>query len=86
VDGPSRGIYGPKSLLLPPIHIPRELLSLVVDFDIEPQATEIQYRAEGRYPKPDPKPPRTPCDSEQEQINFNLERNAEELFTQTQVW
>ena len=85
-DGPSRGIYGPKSLLLPPIHIPRELLSLVVDFDTEPQATEIRYRAEGHYPKPDPKPPRTPRDSEQEQINFNLERNAEELFAQTQVW
>jgi hypothetical protein len=30
---PSRGTYGPASLLLPPIAIPTELASFVVDYD-----------------------------------------------------
>ena len=32
-DGPSRGIYPPKQLLLPPLDIPRELRNLIADHD-----------------------------------------------------
>jgi hypothetical protein len=85
-DQPSRGIYGPTSHLLPPICIPHELRRLVVDFDAEPQAEELRRRNQGHRQIPLPKPTTTPTYRERRQLNDQFERQAEELFAQTQSW
>ncbi len=82
-DDPSRGIYGPRNLLLPPIPIPTEFKRLVVDFDSETQ--EVEYR-NGRHLRPLPKPVPTPSLRERAVTNAELERQAEELFAQAENW
>jgi len=39
-DEPSRGVYPPKHLLLPPVDLPDELKPFLVDFDTPPQPCE----------------------------------------------
>ena len=82
-DDPSRGIYGARNLLLPPIPIPTEFERLVVDFDAETQ--EVEYR-NGRHLRPLPKPVPTPSLRERAVANAELERQAEELFAQAENW
>jgi hypothetical protein len=54
-DGPSRGIYPSRTLLLPPIPIPNELQPFLVDFDTELSASEQQASWNGSL-LPLPKP------------------------------
>lgn len=85
-DLPSRGIYGPRNLLLPPITIPHPYQQLVVDFDEEPRPIESRQLRDGTTPKPQPKPIREPEQRARAELNHTLERQAEELFAQTQNW
>jgi len=85
-DLPSRGIYGPKNLLLPPITIPHPYQQLVVNFDEEPRPIESRQLRNGTAPKPQPKPNREPQQRTRAELNRTFERRAEELFAQTQSW
>lgn len=49
-DGPSRGIYPPSSLLLPPISLPADLDQFLIDSQLPPTPTEQRLLREGRYP------------------------------------
>jgi len=51
-DGPSRGIYPPRELLLPPIDLPDEIKPFVIDFNAPLQPRE---KASPRRPPPAPK-------------------------------
>lgn len=42
-DGPSRGIFPPRNLLLPPIKIPDDLKSFIVNFDDPPHTSENSF-------------------------------------------
>jgi hypothetical protein len=48
-DAPSRGIYPPTSLLLPPIQLPAELDCFIVDSESPFTPTERRLHKEGRY-------------------------------------
>ena len=75
-DDPSRGIYPPCSLLLPPIPVPHELQLFLVDYDAEllpGQHTDQN----GSFHQPLPKPPRTHSDDEYHHINANREQQEE---------
>jgi hypothetical protein len=48
-DAPSRGVYPPSSLLLPPAQLPTELNQFIVDSQSPFTATEWRARKEGRY-------------------------------------
>ena len=85
-DDPSRGIYHPRSLLLPPIAIPHAYRQLVVDFDEEPHPIELRQIRDGTAPKPSPKPNREAQRQARAELNRTFERQAEELFAQTQSW
>jgi hypothetical protein len=50
-DSPSRGIYPPEHLLLPPIQLPPELDRFLMDSQSPYSPTEQRLRREGRYPK-----------------------------------
>jgi hypothetical protein len=51
-DGPSRGIYPPFELLLPPIDIPPAIRDFIIDATLPPTATELQLLRNGHYPPP----------------------------------
>ena len=51
-DEPSRGIYPPFELLLPPIDIPPAIRNFIIDATLPPTATELQLLRNGRYPPP----------------------------------
>jgi hypothetical protein len=51
-DEPSRGIYPPQELLLPPIHIPDAIRSFIVDATEPPTVAELNLLRNGRYPPP----------------------------------
>ena len=53
-DGPSRGIFPPEHLLLPPIPIPHELKQFVVDFN---SPSQPRRHVDTRSLPPTPKPP-----------------------------
>jgi hypothetical protein len=50
-DAPSRGIYPPKRLLLPPIKLDQDLSRFLVDATEPYSQTELRLHREGRYPK-----------------------------------
>jgi hypothetical protein len=86
-DGPSRGRYPPRSLLLPPIPIPSPLRDLVIDFDSPLHAKE---RETPRHSHPvtilAPTKVRSRYwDAEHALANRVLERQGEELHQTTQV-
>jgi hypothetical protein len=61
-DGPSRGIYGPTALLLPPPPIPPQFQHLIVDFNHPPLPIELSMARQGTLLPLKPKPPRdTTC-------------------------
>jgi hypothetical protein len=51
-DGPSRGIYGPESLLLPPIDVPPKARNLIVDASSPLTPTELRLFRSGQYSAP----------------------------------
>jgi hypothetical protein len=51
-DGPSRGIYGPEHLLLPPIDIPFEARNLIVDASSPLTPTELRLLHNRQYSAP----------------------------------
>jgi hypothetical protein len=51
-DEPSRGIYGPTSLLLPPIQLPAELRDFIIDSTEPLSTTEIRLLRDGVYSIP----------------------------------
>jgi hypothetical protein len=68
-DAPSRAVFPPRELLLPPIVIPHELHAFVIDYDNEPLPCEHRLQVQGfQQPQPLPKPSRfdqhEPRDSE----------------------
>lgn len=42
-DGPSRGVFPPINLLLPPVHLPAEIQPFLADFDAPPLACERSF-------------------------------------------
>jgi hypothetical protein len=85
-DGPSRGIYPPRSDLLPPIPIPFELRDLVADFDAELNATELRLHREGNMPKPVPKSLRDNRNDDNATSHHDFERREQELRQQEEGW
>jgi hypothetical protein len=55
-DGPSRAVFPPKHLLLPPIPIPHELHAFIIDYDDELVPSEHELQVQGLCPRPLPKP------------------------------
>jgi hypothetical protein len=51
-DNPSRGIYGPKCFFLPPISLPTELRSFLIDSTEPLPPTEIRLLRNGSYSTP----------------------------------
>jgi len=51
-DSPSRGIYGPEHLLLPPINIPKDIRHLVIDATSPLTPTELRLFRNGHYTTP----------------------------------
>jgi hypothetical protein len=51
-DKPSRGVHGPKSLLLPPISIPEDLKPFIIDATEPLSTTEIRLLHNGSYSAP----------------------------------
>jgi hypothetical protein len=51
-DKPSRGVHGPKSLLLPPIGIPEDLKPFIIDATEPLSTTEIRLLHNGSYSAP----------------------------------
>lgn len=49
-DEPSRGIYPPRELLLPPINIPPAIQQFIVDATEPPTPTELKLLRDGSYP------------------------------------
>ena len=50
-DGPSRGIYPPRHLLLPPVNLPNEIKPFIIDFDAPLRPSEANA-PRGIYPEP----------------------------------
>ena len=48
-DSPSRGTYGPRHLVLPPIPIPQHLQQFIIDFEHPPTPSELRALADGQY-------------------------------------
>jgi hypothetical protein len=76
-DDPSRGIYPPRSYLLPPIPIPNQLQPFLVNFDSLPQPAEQQASKNGNFRAPLPKPERPYPDDEYQSINASREREED---------
>ena len=57
-DGPSRAVFPPRQLLLPPVQIPHELHALIIDYDAEPIPSQRQLQVQGPHPRPLSKPSR----------------------------
>ena len=51
-DGPSRGIYPPAELLLPPVAVPQHLQRFLVDCTSPLTSAELRALQEGRYTNP----------------------------------
>jgi hypothetical protein len=51
-DNPSRGIYGSTSFLLPPINLPAELRTFLIDATKPLSTTEICLLCDGSYSTP----------------------------------
>lgn len=62
-DGPSRGVYGNRDLLLPPIVIPTQLQHFIVDYDAPRSQAELLLMAQNALPLPLPKPASLPASS-----------------------
>lgn len=71
-DGPSRGIYPPKHLLLPPIDLPDEIRPFLVDFDAPTQPCE-----EG-LPRSLPPEPKTTLSPAEQQRRRQVNTQADE--------
>jgi hypothetical protein len=68
-DGPSRGIFPSRSLLLPPLAIPVRATGFLVDAEEPLTPIEIQQRYRGTCPLPRPRCESDSCTSSKE--NFN---------------
>lgn len=82
-DDPSRGIYGPLSLLLPATEIPRPFRDFIVDFDHPQLPIERSMAKQGAAPSPKQKPPRDPTRSTR---SYALDRQAEETAARSAGW
>ena len=87
-DGPSRGRYPPRSLLLPPIPIPAPLRDLVTNFDSPLHANEREPpgRSQSVTILAPSKIRSSHRDTERALANRVLERQGEELHQSTQVY
>jgi hypothetical protein len=75
-DGPSRGIFPSKTLLLPPIELPNELKPFLVDFDAPLRTSE---KGTARRPHPPPKTPVSPDEHlRRQQANSAAEEQSTE--------
>jgi hypothetical protein len=84
-DGPSRGIFPSRGLLLPHIPIPRKLRDFIIDFDAGLNATELRLRREGITPKPLPKSPCNDASNKHASLH-DLERRQLELLAEEEGW
>jgi hypothetical protein len=81
-DDPSRGVYPPSSLLLPPIRIPQPLQAFIADFD------DPRIPAETRKPRANAKTHPLVSNHrrfEYSNLNDELRRQGEEIFKATQA-
>jgi hypothetical protein len=76
-DDPSRGIYPPRSHLLPPIPMPTELLPFLIDLDAGLLPSELQASKTGHSRKPFAKPAKSQSNDERYIINANREQEEE---------
>ncbi|OBZ73565.1 hypothetical protein A0H81_06526 [Grifola frondosa] len=79
-DDPSRGIYPPSSLLLPPVPIPEELRAFIIDFDAPFTAAETGLQRQGELPKPLAKEPRDSTAIARAYEGFERDRQNDELL------
>jgi hypothetical protein len=80
-DGPSRGTYPSRSLLLPPIDIPPALANFIVDFDAPWTHSENAVR------RREPAPPITSAQRARLAVsNSDLDGRAAELFGDQLDW
>jgi len=85
-DGPSRGIYPPTRLLLPPIEIPAELRPFILNFDHPPLASEIRIHETRLSQRALPKIRCPQQTGQAAEVNRALEREAEDLFCTSAPW
>ena len=83
-DGPSRGIYPPDALLLPPISLPLELHRFVIDSQLPYTAIEQRSLREGYYPSAVAK--RIQNDNEQAQERLQLSTQLPHINSLSSQW
>ena len=75
-DGPSRGIYPPAHLLLPPIEIPDEIKPFIINFNAPPRPGE---GTTARSPPPPPKAAFSAAERQRrQQANANADNTSDE--------
>ena len=80
-DDPSRGIYGPSSLLLPPIPIPSHFGGLMVDYDAPITPDEVRALSGGTlHPPATQRIERLQCEQEARECNELLCAQHDELI------
>uniref|UniRef100_A0A0W0G4R0 Uncharacterized protein n=1 Tax=Moniliophthora roreri TaxID=221103 RepID=A0A0W0G4R0_MONRR len=84
-DAPSRGIYGPDELLLPPIPIPDELHTFIVDYDAPLTQSEHQ-RSLSKHNAHSAKKRRRQDHSSRRRLEQHLRQEAEQLNFITSAW
>lgn len=84
-DEPSRGIYGPHSLLLPPITIPSALTPYIVDFDSPLSSAEKSARNTQSY-IPQPKTMVNEDRARASDVNDQLSIFGDALLTDSIYW
>jgi hypothetical protein len=85
-DEPSRGIYPPTHLLLPPIRLPPGLNRFLVDAMEPPTTLEQQLLDQGRYPAPAAKIVRSLLDHPRSQEEHHLRSFEDEVFRLRPTW
>lgn len=79
-DDPSRGIYGPQSLLLPPVELPAKLTDFLIDSMQPLSATELRLLRNGSYSAPAAKVINRQLIKQQAEERAEVSRDEEEFF------
>lgn len=79
-DKPSRGIYGPRSLLLPPVKLPAELEGFLIDATEPLSPTELRLLRNGSYSAPAAKLINRELLKQQAIVRAGADRKEEEDF------
>jgi hypothetical protein len=85
-DQPSRGVYPPTHLLLPPIELPPGLDRFLVDAMEPPTPLEQRLLAQGRYPAPAAKIIRSLLDHPRSTEEHHIRSFESEVFRLRPTW